>query len=31
MQGNEPEVVLAIFPLLPVALGAVSAGLGAYG
>jgi len=31
MHGNEQEVVLAIFPLLPVLLGAASAGLGAYG
>ena len=29
MQGNEPEIVLAIFPLLPVVLGAATAGLGA--
>ena len=32
MQGNEPEVVLAAFPLLAAAaVGAVGAGIGAYG
>ena len=32
MQGNEPEVVLAAFPLLAAAaIGAVGAGIGAYG
>ena len=32
MQGNEQEVVLAIFPLLAAAaIGAVGAGIGAYG
>jgi hypothetical protein len=31
MQGNEPEVVLALFPLLPVLLGAAASGLSAYG
>ena len=32
MQGNEPEVILAAFPLLAAAaIGAVGAGIGAYG